>query len=109
MMKKISFYIIEKNMIDILLLVVFSLILLILLAMFVTYMNQQYYRRHRSRPFVGGCAGTRYGCCPNGVTSCVDNDCSNCSGSNKPMCAESRYGCCPDGVTARNRWNTNCK
>jgi hypothetical protein len=27
---------------------------------------------------VGGCGGTRYGCCPDNVTACVDEDCSNC-------------------------------
>jgi hypothetical protein len=27
---------------------------------------------------IGGCAGTRYGCCPNGTTSRVDSAGSNC-------------------------------
>jgi len=29
------------------------------------------------QPPVGGCAGTRYGCCPDNVTAC-DDSCSNC-------------------------------
>ena len=29
------------------------------------------------QPSVGGCAGTRYGCCPDNVTAC-DDSCSNC-------------------------------
>ena len=28
-------------------------------------------------PLIGGCAGTRYGCCPDGVTS-KNSDASNC-------------------------------
>jgi len=28
-------------------------------------------------PTIGGCAGTRYGCCPDNVTAC-DDSCSNC-------------------------------
>ena len=27
---------------------------------------------------IGGCAGTRYGCCPNGVTPRMDAEGSNC-------------------------------
>ena len=27
---------------------------------------------------VGGCSGTRYGCCPNSTDSCIDKICSNC-------------------------------
>ena len=27
---------------------------------------------------IGGCAGTRYGCCPNSRQACVDKRCSNC-------------------------------
>ena len=32
--------------------------------------------RPRSR-LIGGCRGTRYGCCPDSRTAC-NNDCSNC-------------------------------
>jgi len=31
-----------------------------------------------SRPIVGGCAGTIYGCCPNGVTAKMNNIGTNC-------------------------------
>ena len=27
---------------------------------------------------IGGCAGTRYGCCPNSSQACVNKRCSNC-------------------------------
>ena len=27
---------------------------------------------------IGGCKGTRYGCCPDGVKPCMDSTCSNC-------------------------------
>jgi len=30
-------------------------------------------------PLIGGCAGTRYGCCPNSTTSKIDQQGSNCS------------------------------
>ena len=53
-------------------------------------------------PLIGGCAGTRYGCCTDGVTSKV-----NAQGSNCPAptliggCAGTRYGCCNDGKTSK--------
>ena len=55
-----------------------------------------------STGLIGGCSGTRYGCCPDGVTAKVDEAGLNCPGS-QPVggCAGTRYGCCPDGVTAR--------
>jgi len=34
-----------------------------------------HHRRHRRR--IGGCRGTRYGCCPDSRTAC-NEDCSNC-------------------------------
>ena len=53
--------------------------------------NQRHHRgRHHSRPhyipgprprprhgLIGGCRGTRYGCCPNSQTSC-NQGCTNC-------------------------------
>lgn len=30
---------------------------------------------------VGGCKGTRYGCCLDGKVACVDKSCSNCKGT----------------------------
>lgn len=66
-------------------------------------------RRHRR---IGGCAGTRWGCCDDGVTAK-----SNWEGSNCPIypsnpvggCAGTRYGCCEDGVTAKqNSAGLNC-
>ena len=30
---------------------------------------------------VGGCKGTRYGCCLDGKVACVDKSCSNCKGN----------------------------
>ena len=66
---------------------------------------------------VGGCAGTRYGCCPDGVTpKKYENDpgCLRQARQELPGilghggvqhkvggCAGTRYGCCPDGVTPK--------
>ena len=64
-----------------------------------------------NKPLIGGCAGTRYGCCPSdGVTAKVDNQGSNCPA---PLliggCAGTRYGCCKDGVTSKvDEIGSNC-
>lgn len=48
--------------------------------------HKHHRRHHGDRPgprpipksrLIGGCRGTRYGCCPDGRTSC-NEDCSNC-------------------------------
>lgn len=38
--------------------------------------HTHHHRRPRSR-LIGGCRGTRYGCCPDSRTAC-NSDCSNC-------------------------------
>ena len=55
-------------------------------------------KRHRRRN-IGGCKGTRYGCCPDGVKPCMDSTCSNCE---KVIggCKGTEFGCCPDGKTS---------
>lgn len=71
-------------------------------------------RRH---DIVGGCDGTRWGCCPDGVTPKYDYRGSNCvshhrhpsSDDNIGGCAGTRWGCCPDGRTPKsNIWGSNC-
>ena len=61
---------------------------------------------------LGGCEGTRYGCCPDGITA-SSQDGSNCNGSSKNNmlggCEGTRYGCCPDGITASSQDGSNCK
>jgi hypothetical protein len=64
-----------------------------------------------SPPLVGGCAGTRYGCCPSdGKTSKVDAQGSNCPAPTLiGGCAGTRYGCCKDGKTSkRDEIGSNC-
>ena len=62
-------------------------------------------------PLIGGCAGTRYGCCPSDrTTSKVDEQGSNCPA---PVliggCAGTRYGCCKDGTTSKHdAQGSNC-
>lgn len=78
---------------------------------------------------VGGCAGTRYGCCPDNMTPKRDMNGTNCYYRPPPPpnpnpyppqlilypapvvggCAGTRYGCCPDNVTAKHdNMGTNC-
>ena len=44
--------------------------------------HTHHHHHHRPRPrprsrLIGGCRGTRYGCCPDSRTAC-NEDCSNC-------------------------------
>jgi hypothetical protein len=80
--------------------------------------------RERNHDIVGGCAGTRYGCCYDGTTAKVDHRGSNCPHKHrqnpdpkpdpkphpepKPHhkkniggCEGEQYGCCEDGKTTR--------
>ena len=69
---------------------------------------------------VGGCAGTQYGCCPNGKTAKMNAWGSNCVLQPVPPqpiyvnppgsqgCSVSPYGCCNDGVTYKNSNGSNC-
>ena len=58
---------------------------------------------------IGGCNGTRYGCCPDGKTA-SNRSRSNCSTKTHLLCNQSQYGCCPDGETDRkNKVGSNCK
>ena len=72
---------------------------------------------------VGGCAGTQYGCCLDGVTPKMNIYGTNCSGYPPPPprpppppppqpiggCAGTRYGCCPNSTTPKfNPQGTNC-
>jgi hypothetical protein len=77
------------------------------------------HERERNRNIIGGCAGTRYGCCYDGTTARVDYDGSNCPHKRRPHpepkpepaphhhkkniggCAGEQYGCCDDGVSTR--------
>jgi hypothetical protein len=78
-------------------------------------------RRYNPYPNIGGCGGTRYGCCDDLYTSRSDWDGTNCPGYKpKPTptpptpptpvgaCATTEYGCCPGGVVAKNKQGTNC-
>ena len=65
---------------------IFFLVIVILIMVFTTYVtiidNQPVRPVHVPVPApikpIGGCAGTRYGCCPNGVTARVNPLGSNC-------------------------------
>jgi len=84
---------------------------------------------------VGGCAGTQYGCCDDGITprtatGCLPPPPSGCAGTPmgccedgitiktangcfppppvQPGCVGSPYGCCPDNTTIKNIDGSNC-
>lgn len=81
------------------------------------------HERERNHDIVGGCAGTRYGCCYDGTTAKVDDRGSNCPHKHrhkhdpkphpepKPHphhhkkniggCKGEQYGCCEDGKSTR--------
>lgn len=60
--------------------------------------------------WIGGCAGTRFGCCSDGTTTRLDQDGTNCI--EKVIvggCEESDFGCCEDGITAKaDKSGKNC-
>lgn len=64
--------------------------------------------RHRYNPYpiIGGCSGTRYGCCDDMITARANWDGTNCPDYNPPTpptpvggCATTLYGCCPGSTT----------
>jgi len=83
--------------------------------------SREDHERERNHDIVGGCAGTRYGCCYDGTTAKVDRRGSNCPHRPRPKpdpkpdpkphpepkpphkkgCAGEQYGCCEDGTTTR--------
>ena len=65
------------------------------------------------QPVMGGCAGTRYGCCPNSNIAKRDSTGSNCgtsSSSSMTGCKHSVFGCCPDssGYAKIDSVGSNC-
>lgn len=114
------------------------LIIIVLVVMAVTTRPEPS-PRPRPRPYpvpvpvVGGCAGTRYGCCPDGTTAKSNYFGTNCDRPYpfpwpfprpphyrphhhpRPQhtiiggCAGTRWGCCPNSSVAKaNRHGTNC-
>ena len=81
--------------------------------------SREDHERERNHNIVGGCAGTRYGCCYDGTTAKVDYRGSNCPHRPRPRpnpkpepephhhkkniggCEGTQYGCCEDGVSTR--------
>jgi hypothetical protein len=75
--------------------------------------SREDHERERNHNIVGGCAGTRYGCCYDGTTAKADYRGSNCPHTPQPKphpepnpphkkgCAGEQYGCCEDGTSTR--------
>lgn len=54
---------------------------------------------------IGGCPGTQFGCCCDGITSKVDEEGSNCIGG----CCGTQFGCCPYSTKAKeDKEGSNC-
>jgi len=78
--------------------------------------DREWWREHERKNnnnVVGGCAGTRYGCCYDGETAKQDYHGSNCPPHphHKDIggCAGTQWGCCDDGKTEKTDTNgTNC-
>jgi hypothetical protein len=99
--------------------IIISILLILLIVTFVSHIV--IVQKNPPQPVnvpipVGGCAGTIYGCCPDGKTSKMNAVGSNCFSEPplpypKPIggCAGTRYGCCPNGQTPKmNYIGTNC-
>jgi hypothetical protein len=69
----------------------------------------------KQQPIIGGCAGTRYGCCPGCNIAKVDQMGSNCPKNPNPKpliggCGGTQYGCCPNTKTPKIDYiGSNCK
>ena len=63
-------------------------------------------------PVIGGCEGTRYGCCEGSSIAKADPEGSNCSPIKKHLiggCAGTRYGCCEGSSVAKiDEQGSNC-
>jgi hypothetical protein len=76
--------------------------------------DRNWWKRHQD---IGGCTGTKYGCCDDGKTVKKNFYGVNCPSSPQPHnkdivggCAGTQYGCCDDGQTAKVDVNgTNCQ
>ena len=76
---------------------------LIILLLSISYVNSLELINLRH---MGGCRGTRYGCCTDGVSPArsLDDYCKFFGG-----CRGTRYGCCTDGVTPAHSWDDDCR
>lgn len=59
----------------------FGILAIVLLFFIFTFVRARtipaHTHHHRRNRLIGGCRGTRYGCCPDSRTAC-NSDCSNC-------------------------------
>jgi hypothetical protein len=90
--------------------------------------SREDHERQRNNNIVGGCAGTRYGCCYDGETAKANYHGSNCPHRHDPHphpepkpepkpephkdiiggCGGSEFGCCPDGKTLKKYYDDKC-
>ena len=59
---------------------------------------------------IGGCEGTQFGCCSDGITAGDNPDMSNCPNIGLiGGCEGTQFGCCKDGSYANDLEKSNCK
>jgi hypothetical protein len=84
------------------------IILFIIICTFIFILHQK--KQKEENKHIGGCAGTRYGCCPHNITSKQNAYGTNCH-TTKPIggCSGTRYGCCPNNITPKQNYiGSNC-
>jgi hypothetical protein len=53
---------------------------------------------------IGGCVSTRFGCCADNATSCINISCFNCPNKTRIVptliggCSSTQFGCCDDKI-----------
>ena len=82
------------------------------ITMFYTFVSLVIISAVQSAPVsrLGGCSGTPYGCCQDGLMPCSNTNCTNCNTTTLlGGCSGTIHGCCQDGLMPCSDSNcTNC-
>lgn len=85
--------------------IILSVFLFLILTILIIFVAVELANGKRPTPVIGGCEGTRWGCCPDGVTAKINWWGSNCSGGSinpAPLYpSRCRFGRCSNGRCKR--------